>query len=201
MAWAKGYYAVKITCALDPRAGFVMPVIRTFGCDDCGLEFEVTQGMNDAAPECPRCCVVLEWRPQSFNITGNKSRAMNLTQQILETEYGLTNFRDNQREGDIAAINAGPPPVAVQDAQTRQLSEIAQASGAPPLTAQQAEMAKAFWGGGQTPLQQIPAAQMLADAKAATADANANGVNPMDLLHKAGKAGKLKTPINIMARG
>ena len=178
-----------------------MPVIRTFGCDDCGLEFEVTQGMNDPAPECPRCCTVLEWRPQSFNITGTKSKAMDLTQSILERDYGLTNFRDNMREGDTAVINAGPPSVAVQDAQIRQLSEVAQASGAPPLTPQQAEMAKAFWGGGQTPLQQVPAADMLAGAKSATAAANAEGVNPMDLLHKAGKAGKLKTPLNIVARG
>ena len=177
-----------------------MPVIRTFGCDDCGLEFEMTQGMNDPAPECPRCCTVLEWRPVSFNITGTKSKAMDVTQSILERDYGMTNFRDNMREGDTAAIAPAPPTQAQQDAQMRQISEVAQASGAPPLTQQQAEMAKAFWGGGQTPLQQIPAADMLAGAKSATAAANAEGVNPMDLLHKAGKAGKLKTPLNIVAR-
>lgn len=178
-----------------------MPVVRDYHCDNCNEEFTVTCASSSPAPDCPYCSQVLEWTPGMFAITGTKSKAMDLTQSILERDYGLTNFRDNMREGDTAIINAGPPSVAVQDAQIRQLSEVAQASGAPPLTPQQAEMAKAFWGGGQTPLQQVPAADMLAGAKSATAAANAEGVNPMDLLHKAGKAGKLKTPLNIVARG
>lgn len=177
-----------------------MPVVRTFACDDCGIEFEVTQAMNDPAPECPQCCVILEWRPQSFNITGTKSRAMDITQGILENQYGMTNINDHMREGDIAAITPAAPSTAEREVQIRQLSEVAQVSGAPPLSRDQAEMAKSFWGGGQTPLQNVPAADMLNSAKAATSAANAEGVNPMALLHKAGKSGRLKTPINVIAR-
>jgi len=179
-----------------------MPVIRTFACDDCGLEFEVTQGMNDPAPECPRCCTVLEWRPQSFSIIGNKSRAMDVTQQILEKDFGLSNINDHQREGDIAAMPSAPATGAQIDAEIRQVSEHAQqTTGAPPLTPVQAEMAKSFWSGGQTPLANIPAAELLSAAKASTATANAENLNPMKLLHDAGKRGQLKTPIHVIARG
>jgi hypothetical protein len=178
-----------------------MPVIRTFGCDDCGLTFEVTQGMDDPHPECPRCCQVLEWRPTSFAIVGNKSRAIDVTQKIMEQDYGYSNFNDNMREGDVAAKPAAAATGAQIDAEIRQVAQYAaQTTGAPPLTNTQAEMAKAFWAGGQTPLQNVPAAEMLNNAKASTALANAEGRNPMNLLHKAGKKGQLRTPINVIAR-
>ena len=179
-----------------------MPVIRTFGCDDCGLEFEVTQGMDDPHPDCPRCCQVLEWRPTSFNIVGTKSKAIDVTQKIMEDDYGYSNFNDNMREGDVAAKPAAAATGAQIDAEIRQVAEYAtQTTGAPTLNATQAEMAKAFWSGGQTPLQKVPAAEMLNNAKASTVLANAEGRNPMDLLHKAGKRGQLKTPIHVIARG
>lgn len=179
-----------------------MPVIRTFGCDDCGLQFEVTQGMDDPHPDCPRCCQVLEWRPTSFNIVGTKSKAIDVTQKIMEDDYGYSNFNDNMREGDVAAKSAAAPTGAQIDAEIRTVAEYAtQTTGAPTLNQTQAEMAKAFWSGGQTPLQQIPVTQLLATAKTATADANAQGLNPMKLLHEAGKRGQLKTPINVVARG
>lgn len=178
-----------------------MPVIRTFGCEDCGLEFELTQNMDEGAPDCPRCCVVLEWRPTSFNVTTTKSRAVDVTQQILEQDFGMSNINDRQREGDIAAMPTATATGAQIDAEIRTVSEYAQqTTGAPPLTQPQAEMAKAFWGGGQTPLQSVPAAEILSNAKASTALANLEGTNPMKLLHDAGKKGLLKTPINVVAR-
>lgn len=177
-----------------------MPVIRTYGCDDCGATFEVTQAMDDGAPDCPNCSRVLEWQPGGFNIIGTKAKAIDVTQDILEKDFGLTNFRDNQRQGDVAAITEAPSSQK-RDAEIRQLSEVAQATGAPPLTQQQAEMAQNYWGGGASPIMpQVSAADMLSGAKMSTAAANAEGVNPMQLLHQAGKQGKLKTPINVIAR-
>ena len=94
------------------------------------------------------------------------------------------------------------PTGAQIDAEIRTVAEYAtQTTGAPTLNQTQAEMAKAFWAGGQTPLQKVPAAEMLANAKAHTALANAEGLNPMKLLHTAGKKGQLRTPINVVARG
>lgn len=175
-----------------------MPVVRTYACDECNTTFEITCGANDGAPDCPNCAQVLEWVPGMFAITGTKSKAIDTTQQILEQDFGLTNFRDNQREGDTAAI-VEAPSTQKRDAEIRQLSEVAQATGAPPLSQQQAAMAQNFWGGGAV-AQSIPAAQMLSNAKASTAAANAEGVNPMQLLHKAGKEGKLPLKMNVIAR-
>ncbi len=179
-----------------------MPVVRTFACDDCGATFEITQGMNDEPPDCPNCSRVLEWQPGRVNIIGNKSRAVDATQQILEQDFGMSNIRDNMREGDVAAMPAAAPTGAQIDAEIRTVAEYAtQTTGAPTLNQTQAEMAKAFWAGGQTPLQKVPAAEMLNNAKASTALANSEGLNPMTLLHKAGKKGQLRTPINVVARG
>ena len=178
-----------------------MPVIRDYHCDECGQEFRVTCNSSDPAPDCPHCNRVLEWTPGLFSITGTKSKAVDVTQQIMEQEFGYSNFNDNMREGDIA-VKAAAPTGAQIDAEIRQLSEASQQMhGTPPLNQTQAEMAKAFWGGGQTPLQQVPAAEMLNNARAATQAANAENRNPMQLLHKAGKAGQLKTPIHVIARG
>jgi len=178
-----------------------MPVIRTYACDDCGLTFEVTQNMADDAPDCPNCSRVLEWTPQSFAIIGTKAKAVDITQRILEQDYGLTNFNDNMRAGDVAAKSEAAPSTAQRDAEIRQLSEVAQQL-ATPLTAEQTNMARGFWNGGATigpAMPAVAAADMLAGAKAATAAANAEGVNPMALLHQAGKQGRLKTPVRVVA--
>jgi hypothetical protein len=92
---------------------------------------------------------------------------------------------------------------AVKDAEMQTLSEVAQAAGV-PITEQQKNMAGVFWGGpgaaaGAHPL--MPTGeQLLAGARAQTAQANAEGVNPMDMLHKMGKAGKLPIKMNVIAR-
>lgn len=173
-------------------------IIRTYHCDDCNREFEVTCESTSPDPDCPFCSKVLEWVPGMFAVKTNKSRAMDTTQQILEQDFGLTNFNDNMREGDVAA-KAIPDKTAQQkDAEIRQLSEVAQAVGQ-PMTEQQQQMAQNFWGGGAV-AQSLPAAEMLNNAKLSTAAANAEGVNPMSLLHKAGKDGKLPFKINVIAR-
>ena len=111
-------------------------IIRTYSCADCEQEFEVTCESSDGDPDCPTCSQVLEWRPGGFNIIGNKGKAVDLTQKILEEDYGLTNFKDNTREGDVHGIVAPPAGTAEREAGIRQMSEAAQASGGAPLTDQ-----------------------------------------------------------------
>jgi hypothetical protein len=177
-------------------------IYRTWACNDCDHEFTVLCESSEGPPDCPNCSQVLEWRPGLFSINGAKSKAMDVTQNILETEFGLSNFRDNQREGDVAAIV--PTQTETQrSAEIRQLSEVAQATGQ-PLTPQQENMAQAFWGKPGANLNvganSLPTTDLLAGARQSTAMANAEGVNPMALLHQAGKKGHLKTPIKILAR-
>lgn len=173
-------------------------IIRTYACNDCGVEFEVTCESSDPDPPCPNCSRVLDWVPGMFAITGNKSRAVDMTQQILEQDFGLTNFKDNQREGDVTAITPPEPSTAEREKVLRSLSEAAQATGAPPLNAEQAAMAAPFWGGAPSPTAAPIASRetLLAGAAQNTALADAEGVNPMTLLHKA----KPRMKINVVAR-
>ncbi len=173
-------------------------IYRTYECLDCNARFEVTCESSAGDPDCPNCARVLDWRPGSFAITGTKSKAIDTTQKILEQDFGLSNFKDNQREGDTAAIVPAAPGAVARDAEIRQLSEVAQAKGT-PMTPEQHNMATQFWGGGAMQ-KTLPAETLLAGARASTAAANAEGLNPMQLLHSAGKAGKLKTKIDVVAR-
>jgi hypothetical protein len=173
-------------------------IYRTWACDDCGKEFTILCESSEGPPDCPGCSEVLEWRPGGFNITGTKSKAVNIAQDILENDFGLSNFKDNQREGDVAAMT----PVhteAQRSAEIRQLSEVVQQTTGQALSPEQSNMAKQFWGGGSM-AQTLPAASLIAGARASTQAANAEGVNPMALLHQAGKKGHLKTPIRVIAR-
>lgn len=87
-----------------------MPIVRRYECGDCGCAFDHFHASRDEPPpECPGC-KALESRkiPAGFSIGGgNASKAMNITQDIMEKDLGQSNFNDNQRIGDIAAIT--PP--------------------------------------------------------------------------------------------
>ena len=87
-----------------------MPIIRKYQCGDCGAEFEhFHANREEPAPECPGC-KALESRkvPTSFTIGGgNAAKAGDIAQDILEKDFGMSNIRDRQREGDIATIT--PP--------------------------------------------------------------------------------------------
>lgn len=172
-------------------------IIRTYGCDVCGDTFEVQCESNDPDPECPYCRdVVLQWRPGMFAIGTNKGKAVDVTQQILEQDFGLTDFKDGSREGDVVAKMPVPSTQATEAAMQVQ-SEIAQQTGVVMSEAQK-QQAAAFWGGGsQVPL---PPAAAMSAAKMGTAEANKAGVNPMDMLHAAGKAGRLPTNMRVIAR-
>jgi len=173
-------------------------IIRTYMCKDCEQEFEVTCESNDGDPDCPNCARVLDWQPGMFAITGNKAKAVDITQKILEQDYGLSNFKDNNREGDVGVITPPEASTSEREKVLRTLSEAAQATGAPSLNSEQAAMAAPFWGGapapGATPM--ISREQLLAGAAQSTALADAEGVNPIALLHKA----KPKMRIDVVAR-
>lgn len=182
-----------------------MPVIRSYECMDCKELFEVThQSGEEPLADCPFCEKVLEWRPKPFAITGVKSKAVDVAQDILETDYGLTNFKDGSREGDTVAIM--PTETTQQrEARMRIESEVqelaAQVKNAPENPAQAAAVS-AFWGpqgpgGGQQPVQNMMAQTLIASAKAGPQA----GTDAMAALHRMGKSGQLPTNMRIVARG
>ena len=88
-----------------------MPIVRRYECGDCGCKFDKLHfDRAEPPPECPGCQALASKQtqvPAGFSIKGNTSKAVDIAQDILEKDYGLTNFKDNMREGDIAAIT--PP--------------------------------------------------------------------------------------------
>lgn len=178
-------------------------ITRSYECIDCNTLFEADHASGDEPfPDCPVCSKVLEWRPKPFAITGIKSKAIDITQEILETDYQLSNIKDNNREGDVAAIM--PTETTQQrEARMRIESEVkelaAQVKGAPENNAQAAAVS-AFWGGpaGQAATPNTLMAQtLIASAKTGPQ----SGVDAMAGLHRMGKAGQLPNNFRIVARG
>lgn len=178
-------------------------IVRTYQCLDCGDTFEVSLDSGNAAdPPCPYCEKVLEWRPGMFSIGTHKGKAVDVAQQVLEQDYGLTNFRDGSREGDVTAMP--PPAETTSERETRMRSEIESNAALAELAVAatpevRANTAKFFGGFGATA--QIGANQVSAQTMLAAARSGPGAdTNPMELLHKAGKAGKLPTNYRIIAR-
>jgi hypothetical protein len=167
-----------------------MPVIRTYKCNDCGDLFEIVlESGNDADPPCPYCEKELQWRPGMFSIKTNKSRALDLTQKIVEQDFGLSDLRDNLREGDVAAKTAPRTQADIEkDAQiAKDIQEIAQNPD------KMHPLARSFFGGQQAG----PFSQQNVDVKSAIANVKGSvpdDRNPMAMLSEAGKKGQL--PIN-----
>ncbi len=167
-----------------------MAILRTYRCEECGEVFEVTLESSDPDPSCPYCRdVVLQWQPGMFSIKTRKSRAMDATQDILERDYGLTDFHDNLREGDVAA------KTPVRSHEEREAIEKVEAD-AKELAASAGNMlpaAQQFFQGQGGPMQVNIAQQALADARA-----NKSASNPMSMLHQAGQRGELPNNYRLL---
>lgn len=181
-----------------------MPVTRTYLCDDCGYRFtQFHMNRDEPAPDCPACYAATHSVPGGFNITTHKSKAVDMAQKIAEEDFGLTNMRDNSREGDVAAMG----PSQVQSAEAEDLTRQMMAAQ-PQINEQQAEMVNAFWknsmGGstmpgvspGLSPEQQRD--QLLAVGAAASSQAAGIGADPVGLLHEAGKRGMADTRLEVL---
>lgn len=99
-----------------------MPVIRTYRCPECLNTFEVFhESYKEGPPEACHACgtsfggVAL---PPKINIGGsNVAKSVDQTWEMLSQDRydpagnlhkGITNMKDNLRQGDVAAM---PPPV------------------------------------------------------------------------------------------
>jgi DNA-directed RNA polymerase subunit RPC12/RpoP len=166
-------------------------ITRTYQCLDCGDIWDVDCVSSDPAPDCPYCAKVLEWRPGLFSITTVKAKAVDYTQQILEEDYGLSNFRETPREGDVSGLPP-PPRTREQDQLIAQLEREArqEAEAAKAVSPQLTQAVNQFFPGVTSAA--LPPAlshSLLAGLKVGPYA----GVNAMDLLHKAGRAGKVPT--------
>lgn len=183
-----------------------MPVTRTYRCTDCGAQFtHFHMGRDEPYPACPHCPPVaapapaeakpVEWVPQGFAITTNKAKAIDYTQHMAETQFGLSNLKDNLRAGDIAAPSAPGPSSQEQAAvkeMMRQAHEQAHAPAEIPL--------QSFWNqAGAAPLDGRPADPT--SPVPGAAEARASGLDAVSLVEKAKATGSGGMKLQVVARG
>lgn len=164
-----------------------MPVTRTYECDDCSWRWtQWHASSSDPYPECPKCAAgAAQWIPGKFAITGVKSKAVDMAQRIMEEDYGLTDARDNLREGDTVVKAPAPVQTAEAETLTRAMLEAARETGAADLSPDQAEAVKQFWQHpGMTP---APLQQKVAEAQMQAPAARSMGNDPIGNLHTAAK--------------
>lgn len=165
---------------------------RTYQCPDCERVFAYECNSDDPDPPCPNpdCDKVLEWRPVSFAIGGsNEGKAVKIAQKIMEQDYGMTNFRDNSREGDNSII---------MRQETRAETELVEREVREQMRAIEADPAKSqqFWGGNAgnpTPLTSVTGQSMIQMAKVGP-----QATDPISLLQQGVKGGKIPTPQQMM---
>lgn len=175
------------------------PVRRLYRCSDCALEWrEVHQSMDEPVPDCPRCAVVATWVPPMPGLLTSKSAAVDYAQKMAEEDYGFTNMRDNQREGDIAAMEAPAPSRQVTEDMVREMKQMAEQTAAEgnqvANAIQTAGAGDGFWKPNPT--------QNIADlSSGAAAVQRAEGIDAVGLL-EAGKSRGITTNMrfNVVGR-
>lgn len=145
-----------------------MRVVRVIRCLDCGKRYRRIQDSTEDPAPCPQCGIVepsLPVRISAPAIVGTRSRSVDEAWRVAQEDFGLTNMRDNAHEGETAFI---APPTQAPDPRT--------------LTSPQM-----LWGGAAPahgPVQMPGVADMMASSRGAASLANAEGRNPMQLLHR-----------------
>ena len=169
---------------------------RTYECSQCEKVFVFECNSDDPDPPCPNpdCDKVLDWRPQSFSIGGsNEGKAVALAQDIMEKDYGLSDFKDNNKPGEVG-IKPHIETKAETELVNQTMSEMAQQTAGNP------DLNKAFWGGtGGTPttLSSMTGQSLIQMAKVGPAS-----VDPIGALHNLARKGNInKHPSSMIREG
>lgn len=176
-----------------------MAIYGTYRCEDCDTTFKGWRENEGPYPDCPHCGEAGGWAPQAPNRIGIKAKAIDIAQRVAEESFGMTNMRDNQRAGDIAALPPSPIQTAEADAITREM--VGAGFGTPEVAPHLQEYVKNFFGatsagGGMTV---DPMASIQGAAPAAQA-ARTQGADPIALLHSAKGHGVGIENLNVVGR-
>lgn len=98
-----------------------MPIVRTYGCGQCGHFLEVTLTMeqaDDPPPECPACAAQTrqEFRPVAIG-GSHIGRATKLAETIAHEDYGVADLQVDGREGSVPKVRYRDQGTAMQQAQ------------------------------------------------------------------------------------
>ncbi len=143
-----------------------MKVVRVIRCLDCGKKYRRTQDSSEDPAPCPQCGILEPALPDRISapaIIGSKSQAVDEAWKIAQEDFGLTNMRDNAKEGEAAFI---APPTSAPDPRSLRTPQM-------------------IWGGAAPAAAAMPGvADTLTSARGAARLASAEGRNPMQLLHR-----------------
>ena len=176
-------------------------IIRTYRCDDCQQVFEVTlDSGNDGDPDCPSCTKVLDWVPTRFATTTVKTKAVKVAQDILEQDYGLTNWKDGNREGDVAAIMPAPTRQQTEEQAkiAREVQQMAEQARLPPASMKDAP--QGVWGNSGRPANPMMMSTLLASAKASMSDPRPGMAQPDPVAMALAGARQSPVKLDIVAR-
>lgn len=179
-------------------------VKRTYNCGDCGLQWIVLhEHMDEPVPDCPTCAVRAEWQVPLPGLLTTKSQAIDIAQKMAEQDFGLTNFHDNSRPGDVAYMAPSPMQTAERDQITQQLME--QARAVQNAGGEIAPEVKAVMGAGDFWTQGSSATPNMGNAvpgvaSPAVQQQRAEGTGGIDILEKARGEGMLRPMNTVMGR-
>lgn len=180
---------------------------RRYRCDDCAHEFSeiISPDDEETLPDCPMCVATfgvaspktpVVWVPPLVGRRTSISHAVEMTYKMAERDFGFTNMADHQRPGDIAALPPSPMQTAEREKMTRDLVQ----AGVPEETSTQiTDAAKNFWQGGTAGA----AGTMgnIENARLASAEGVAQGVDPIGMLEKARETGTMRPKYDVVAAG
>lgn len=176
---------------------------RRYRCDVCAFTFEMRHKSSDEPmPDCPKCVEAgaevagVAYIPPRPAIGTTKGKSIDLAQRIAEEDYGLTDFNDNQRVGDIAFKPPAPMHTAEREAEIRALMQ----AGVPAdLPKEHQEKAANFWqGNAGGSAEQTIATQAV--GKEASAKARDQGSEPLGILERGRATGNMPFKLNVMSK-
>lgn len=193
-------------------------VRRLLKCDDCGFQFVLWADKRDPLPtECPndacitgnpevdderalregeaRIAKMLE-EGKAPAIGGTPIARAGKEAEKMMTEMGMSNMADSGRQGEAAAMAPSAPHAREIQEMTHAMVEAKQMSEQEASTF--AEGAKTFWQ-GDNDKQPDRLKKHINVAPAAAAVARREGVDPISLMHEAGKSGALRRKPQIVA--
>jgi len=99
-----------------------MPIVRSYGCGDCGRFVEVTLTMeqvDDPPPECPHCSAAAmhqEFKPVAIggSVVG---KAVRLAETIAAEDYGVADMQHDTRVGGTPKVRYKDQGNSMQQAQ------------------------------------------------------------------------------------
>lgn len=99
-----------------------MPIVRTYGCGDCGHFIEVTltlEQADDPAPECPYCAHQTQQEFKPFAIGGSTvGKAVKLAETIAAEDYGVADMQHDTRQGGVPKVRYKDQGNPLQQQQT-----------------------------------------------------------------------------------